>query len=147
MKRDSQESLNSIAEGVILRRGSISSQADRNSIKRRSFGGSLVLRGSKKLSNHREADEILIERSHTLVPEPSFESEDVRDEKTKYFVTNFDFKDDDTPVPSDNESNEVDEKERRLSILNKICLPQVLRDKGMTSLPCKVSSSLLTTGP
>ena len=139
MKRDSQESLNSISEGVILRKDSFSSQADRNSIKRRSFGGSLVLRGSKKLTKHEEADEILIERSYTLTNESSFESEDVREENVKHFVKTFDFKDDDTPVPSDSESNEFDEKKRRVSILNQMSLPQVLKDQGMTSLPCKVS--------
>ena len=48
-------------------------------------------------------------------------------------------KDDDTPVPSDNENDESDYKERRKSLLNQMSLPQVLRDKGMTSLPGKVS--------
>ena len=46
--------------------------------------------------------------------------------------------DDDTPVNSDNESNE-DDKKRRKSILNQMSLPQVLKDQGMTSLASKVS--------
>ena len=82
MKRGSEESLNSIPEvgGVIYRKDSTSSQVDRNFMKRRSFGGSLGRRGSIKLSKHVEADDILIERSHTVVSESSLESEsgDVR---------------------------------------------------------------------
>ena len=58
---------------------------------------------------------------------------------TVNYVFHVSCQDDDTPVNSDNESNEYDDKKRRESILNQMSLPQVLKDQGMTSLPSKVS--------
>ena len=153
IRRGSQESINSLcslssipeARGVIFRAGSPSSDFDQISLKRRSFGGSLRRRGSLKLSKYVENDDIVIERSTTLASEePSFWAEsfsgdvrNVRDDSQLVFHVSC--QDDDTPVNSDNESNEYDDKKRRESILNQMSLPQVLKDQGMTSLPSKVS--------
>ena len=83
--RGSRESLNSmnslcsmsqIAEnrGVIFRVGS-NQDLDKNTTKRRSFGGSLKRRGSFKLSKSVESkddhDNLVIERSNTVVSSPS----------------------------------------------------------------------------
>ena len=54
----------------------------------------------------------------------------------KYYVC---CQDDETPVNSDSESNEFDEKKHRKSILDQMSLPQVLKDQGITSLSGKVS--------
>ena len=131
--KGSHESLNSLnslcsmskipeSRGVIFRAGS-TQDFDGSTIKRRSFGGSLVRRGSLKLSKSVASDDLVIERSNTVLSEDSFVS----------------CLDDDTPVNSDNESNEFDEKKHRKSILDQMSVPQVLKDQGITSLSNKVS--------
>ena len=76
-----------------------------------------------KLSKSVASDDLVIERSNTVLSEDSFVS----------------CLDDDTPVNSDNESNEFDEKKHRKSILDQMSVPQVLKDQGITSLSNKVS--------
>ena len=90
-----------------------------------------------------ENDDLVIERS-TTSERPSFWagsfSGDVRNARDdSQVVFHVSCQDDDTPVNSDNESNEFDDKKRRKSILNQMSLPQVLKDQGMTSLASKVS--------
>ena len=75
-----------------------------------------------KLSKSVASDDLVIERSNTVASEDSFMSCE-----------------DDTPVNSDNESNEFDEKKHRKSILDQMSVPQVLKDQGITSLSNKVS--------
>ena len=97
-----------------------------------------------KLSKNVENDDLIIERSTTCddSEEPSFWAEsfsrDVRNvgDDSQLCVFHVSCQDDDTPVNSDNESNdcEYDDKKRRKSILNQMSLPQVLKDQGMTSL-------------
>ena len=101
-----------------------------------------------RLSKNVENDDLIIERSTTFdSEEPSFwadsfsrEVRNVGDESI-LCVFHVSCQDDDTPVNSDNESNdcEYDDEKRRKSILNQMSLPQVLKDQGMTSLPSKVS--------
>ena len=68
--------MSQIAEnrGVIFRVGS-NQDLDKNTTKRRSFGGSLKRRGSFKLSKSVESkddhDNLVIERSNTVVSSPS----------------------------------------------------------------------------
>ena len=144
-------SLSQIAEnrGVIFR--SPKSDYDRNSLKRRSFGASLKRRGSFKLqkstSSNVENDDLVIERSNSVVSEePPFWdarsrsiSLDVRNVRVDSKIFHVSCQDDETPVNSDNESNELDDEKRRKSILDQMSLPQVLKDQGMTSLSSKVS--------